>query len=198
VLLLAPRSSPDKYYVDSNAGYGALTHAHRFAVWTAARAVARNFTSTAEVSRAIDATTMPELVSVVSEWPATADEVDAYHRLWAGAMLKAFAANGVSGASYGRAAKVIAIYLKTTVVLGPQAGHPFAGLLHPPIDSVVLTGLKGHPAYQEHRTLWNVPWTKLEESDYFRLIDSLRSEGLDKPAFWHVERFWKPERDLAA
>ena len=96
---------------------------------------------------------------------------------------------------YGRAAKLIAIYLKVLVVAGGHAGSPFAERLHPPVDNELLKALsrdRGFP--REWRTNWRaIAWTRLDEDGYFALIESFRAAGLDRPAFWRIERYWSPE-----
>lgn len=174
--------------------YTAAEHRHRFAVWTAARATNRNFTKTTNIRSAVEMSGVREFVeSDHLGWPRTAEQVDRLHREWANLMLMQFEADGIQ-ASYGQAAKLIAIYLKTAVII-PAVSHPFADLAHPPIDDRVLSGLRIDPRFSRaQRSAWRtVKWTKLDEQTYFDLIDGLRTAALDRPSFWMIERYWQPE-----
>lgn len=61
---------------------------------------------------------------------------------------------------------------------------------------LLLKTLARNPVWNAaHRRLCReTRWTKLTESEYLRLIESFRAEGLDKPAFWMMERYWEPDR----
>ena len=97
-------------------------------------------------------------------------------------------------ATFGRAAKLIAIYLKSMVVLAGRHETPLGRTLHPPIDSILLTALADDEdaGFRDaSRQLWRrTRWTKLDETDYAEIIQSMRTERLDDP-FWGIERYWK-------
>ena len=179
----------------SNAAKYTLTeHRHRFAVWAAARAAQRGWTSTERLAAALEASGASALVrGSPTNWPATAGAFDAAQREWAHALLDHLAASGVHG-TYGRAAKLLAIYLKATIVLAGHADSPFGRVLHPPLDSILLRNLAADTRFPAaRRSLWRqTSWTRLDEQRYFELIDTLRATRLDQPAFWMVERYWQP------
>lgn len=172
--------------------YDLSEHRHRFAVWSASRAASVQFRrkdAEKEMRAALHASTISSLVlSGPSNWPV-ADEINTLHATWAGE-LQAM----VAGASYGRIAKLIALYLKVMIVLGGYADHEFGQALHPPVDSILLRNLSCDLTFSdEHRRLWlETRWTTLAKTQYFELIETLRAEALDKPAFWCIERYWKP------
>ncbi len=175
--------------------YDLPEHAHRFAVWAAARAAQRGLKdfSITRIRAAIEVSGIREIVADQSRWPTTAAEVDALHRRWARLMLRRFEQDGLKQVTYGRCALLIAVYLKTSVVL-PRPEHPFAALAHPPIDRKVLAALVAESRFRrDARTIWRSNWTELDEAAYFRLIGSLRNEELDRPAFWTLEDYWQPE-----
>lgn len=125
--------------------------------------------------------------------PDTAAEVDARHRQWCGRILETLAARGIANSTYGRAAKLLAVYLKASVVLAGAHETPFGRLLHPPIDAILLRRLSSDSA---HRSALRAPWrktrwTKLDEDGYFQLVEEFRQVGLDQPAFWAIERYWE-------
>jgi hypothetical protein len=126
--------------------------------------------------------------------PVTADGVDRAHRRWCRRILAFWRRRGVRG-TYGRAAKLLSIYLKGMVVVGPRANSAFARLAHPPIDRILLMALaRDRTKFNaDLRSIWRgTEWTSLDEKEYFELIGSFRAVGLDKPAFWQIERYWRP------
>ena len=90
-------------------------------------------------------------------------------------------------------AKLLAIYLKATVVLAGAHATPFGRLLHPPIDAILLRRLSADAAYPSDQcaTWRKIRWTQLNVDQYFQLIGELRAAGLDQPAFWAIERYWE-------
>ena len=60
----------------------------------------------------------------------SAEAFDELHERWAVGIIEAFRAEDVIF-TYGRAAKTIAIYLKTVIVTGGYADYEFATRLHP-------------------------------------------------------------------
>jgi hypothetical protein len=177
--------------------YSIDEHRHRFAVWTAAAAVRRGFSGTTpdRVSRAIEASGL-RLVAFAdpSVWPTDTRQLDMLHENWAHSIRASLEAEGVS-CSYGRAAKMIAVYLKATVILRVPISQEFAKLIHPPIDRALLQALSSDSKFAaDDRELWRrTAWTTLDEDQYFRLIETFRVNGRDRPGFWQVERYWRPE-----
>jgi len=130
----------------------------------------------------------------VGSWPSRQREVDALLRDSCRGVQEDLIASGLSDVTYGRAAKLVAIYLKTMVVLGGHEETPFGLMLHPPIDAIMLTALARDPSFSRaHRSLWrSTRWTQLGEDDYNELIASLRDAGLAENGFWRIERYWQP------
>lgn len=161
-------------------------HLHNYAVWAAARAVARNFTNTANVKSAIEKTELRSLLD--SNEKFTIASFDQFHRETAGkiiAHLKFIDNELGEKASYGRAAKIIAIYIKTAIVIRDSGMSNLARIAHPPIDRILLTNAsKKH----ENLGLTTDNWTQLSEVKYFELIEKLRTIELEY--FWELERYW--------
>lgn len=57
-------------------------------------------------------------------------------------MLQQLTKAKVEEASFGRAAKLIAIYLKTTIVLSGAENTTLGRVIHPPIDSILLKAMR--------------------------------------------------------
>lgn len=174
--------------------YTPSVHAHRYAAWCAARASGRGLegSTNAVIRDALEASDLPADLDSPDAWPATSSAFDARHITWCEQVLTHMHARGVVDATFGRAAKVVAIYLKTRVVCGGQHDRPLGQLAHPPIDRVLLQALARDRRFSRaHRALWRqTRWTALDASAYGEIIHSLREENLDEGGFWRVERWW--------
>jgi hypothetical protein len=156
---------------------------HEYAIWTAARAAQRGFTTTAEIRKAIEATSLQADCNDASiKW--SEEHFDAKHKEWGNIMMEQLKAKDCS---YGRAAKIIAIYIKTAVILPNKGEGELASVAHPPIDRILQTELMRH----KNKYLGEViAWTEMNEPDYFKLIIQLRTFAEFKP-FWQVEKHWR-------
>ena len=171
------------------AHYTFTQHVHNYAVWTAARAVSRNFTTTALVKNAIEVSDLQSFVT--SSAPISHEEFDRLHRVWANQLISELKKTTEGKASYGRAAKIISIYLKTAVVLCNKGECKKSAVIHPPIDAILLNNLASNCAMPE---LKNEPWTTLDELKYWALVQKLRTT---LPKFdWTLEFYWSPEREV--
>jgi hypothetical protein len=179
--------------------YSLFTHRHNFAVWAAARASQRRFknANVHKLKTALEASKLPQAIQNPSDWPITAEQFDSFHRKYCTEIMDALKDASVTDVSYGRAAKLVAIYLKAMIVVSEHAQSAFAAIIHPPVDRVLLQNLaRDRRFHPQLRNRWrNLNWTGLSESDYFTLIEEFRRNNLDKPAFWMLERYWEPTRD---
>lgn len=187
--------------VTARADYTVVEHRHRFATWAAARAAARGLdgATTSVLSNAISLCGVAAVARGAPEvWPSSAPDFDDAHARWSNAALAVLAAEGVSSATYGRVAKLIAIYLKSMVIVAGAHETAFGRVLHPPIDEILLRALARTTTFgKASRRLWRrTTWTKLDAAGYAQLIRSLRDEGLDSPAFWTIEEYWRPTKSI--
>jgi hypothetical protein len=158
-------------------------HKHRYAVWTAARAVQRSFTTTENIQRAIETTDIRTFAETGKTVSAAA--YDALHEQWCLQLISSFLPGVIC--SYGRAAKMIAIYLKTSVILPTQGASALCDVIHPPLDSTLLNRLakeKGLEALAAKR------WTQFDDKDYREVVRVIR--GKNYPFNWRLETFWQP------
>jgi hypothetical protein len=89
----------------------------------------------------IDSLNVCGVVAVVNspaDWPQTAEDFDDVHHTWCTALLNSLHSAGIDKASYGRAAKVIAVYLKSRIVLAGHHDTAFGKVIHPPFDGILL------------------------------------------------------------
>lgn len=167
-------------------GYAAYQHRHHFAIWAAARATQRGFTTTGNLRDALESTSIEEFV----ESPCGKETFDDRHRAWCNNICDHLVSIGVEGATYGRASKLVGVYLKSMVVL-PELEGAEASYIHPPIDRILLQNIAKDPEVSaEHsRILRNTSWTQLDEQAYFNLLSILRDVNGDRP-FWKLEEYW--------
>ncbi|HEY8897540.1 MAG TPA: hypothetical protein VIM79_22095 [Niastella sp.] len=160
-------------------------HRHRYAVWTAARAVQRNFTITTAIREAIESSDLRDFMENEKEYNQI--EFDAFHKTCAGKIIDSFKNQGIENVSYGRAAKIIAIYLKTTVVLCNKATCTKSDVIHPPVDRILLQNLaKTEPGLKE---LADKNWTMFDLQNYWQTVELIRSRF---GSFnWRLEEFWE-------
>ena len=128
--------------------YDLAEHRHRFAVWAAARAAQRGFTTVRNLRDALQATDIRAVLASPSTFEYSATQCDELHRRWCLSICASLADRGLSKekATYGRAAKLVAVYFKAIVMMGEQWDSRFARNMHPPIDRVLLQGLAASKA----------------------------------------------------
>ncbi len=167
--------------------YNFNEHKHNYAVWTAARAVQRNFTTTLKIKKAIEVSDLRKFSE--DETNYTVEDFDIFHKECANQIINAFKKNGLEEVSYGRAAKIISIYLKTSVILNSKGENGKSEIIHPPIDSILLNNISKE--FPELKELQSIRWTKLDEPKYWELVSKLKTFFVDFN--WKLEEFWKPE-----
>lgn len=105
------------------------------------------------------------------------------------------AASGVGKAfSHEVAAKLINVYLKARFVCGGHADHLNVGLLHPPIDEVLLDAMFHNDVGGLRAALWTkarkVRWSKLSSDQYEEVIRGIRKSTQGQP-MWKIEEHWR-------
>ena len=166
----------------SEDNYTFAEHVHRFAVWTAARAVQRNFTTTENIRKAIEQTELQNFFfrKVIN----SPEQFDKFHEKTCDKLITEFRKLG-KVASYGRAAKIVAIYIKTAIVIPESGKSKLSKIAHPPIDRILLHNLDSK--YPELK-LKSSNWTTLNKVEYFKLIQKFREDFGD--CFWKIEVNW--------
>jgi hypothetical protein len=176
--------------------YDLAEHRHRFAVWAAARATQRGFTTVRNLRAALGATDIRRRLDTPSTFGCSAAEFDEMHLRWCSTICSSLTDRGIAKkrATHGRAAKLVAVYLKALVLLGERWDSPFAHNMHPPVDRILLQGLATSKMLKSsHQSAWrSVNWTELDRVGYESLIGQLRAVvHADKP-FWIIEEYWEP------
>ena len=169
-------------------------HKHRYAVWTAARAQ-RAYATTEIIENAINAT---DLQAFSKQTELISQEAfDAKHHQWCLSMisyLQAYQAKKMD-CTYGRAAKIIAIYLKTAVILPNKGASPICDVIHPPVDRILLANIGKKIDLKAHIKLG---WTSFCEEHYHELMKIIRDHHdiLGCSFNWRLEENWKASGEL--
>jgi hypothetical protein len=107
----------------------------------------------------------------------------------------------VTDFSFGRAQKLVNIYLKTVLVCGGHHQHKLVALLHPPLDSELFKGLRSflwenRKRLAEARAAFiaaqklNPSWTTFSEDDYRKHMEAIKLL-MDGQPLYLVEEHWK-------
>ncbi|KAB7730234.1 hypothetical protein F5984_13760 [Rudanella paleaurantiibacter] len=167
--------------------YNFEQHLHNYSVWTAARAAQRGYASTATIKAAIENS---ELRQYAENGLSDRESFNAFHRRCANDLIHHLSREVGREATYGRAAKIISIYLKTSVILTNKAGCERSKFIHPPIDRILLRRIAEHTKIRKYQKM---NWTRLDEVSYWKLVDEL--SNLFGKFDWSLEEFWSPERE---
>lgn len=176
--------------------YGIDEHRHRFSIWAAARAAQRRFAKVDTLRKALETCGVVEFLVTASFDDMDEMRFDELHRQWCRSIVDFLERADVPKVTFGRAAKLIAMYLKSVVVLGSGSETALAHVAHPPIDSILLRNLAVSDVGSEYRGEWKkTRWTKLNEHQYYQLIKQLRRALGPEEPFWKLERFWTVTND---
>ena len=178
-----------------NNKYTIEEHSHRFAVWTAARAATRGMKggTTQNVEKSIEVANLRSFVEIENiDTPISSFDVyKKHHDKYCEKIVKCFKDIGIP-CTHGRAAKIIAIYIKTRIL--NTEGHRLMNFAFPPIDSILLENLAKE--YPKLKDLKKVKWTQLEPDEYNNIIVRLNNEWCIKKQkkMWEVEQYFDAAR----
>lgn len=172
--------------------YDLFEHRHRFSVWAAARATQRGFTSVENLRDAIENCGITNFLNNPNALTTDQQAFEEQHKIWCRSIVDFLRRRDIAKVTYGRAAKLVAIYLKSMVILGTSANTSLASVAHPPIDRILLQNLSRATEIQSpHKTRFRtINWTELDEQSYYHLISDLRDCLRADEPFWSLERFW--------
>ena len=144
---------------------------------------AAGFASIELIEQAICATNLKEFAE--SSTLITQEDFDQLQKSWCHTLIHFFC--DINNCSYGRAAKIVAIYLKTSVVLPEKCTSQRYSFIHPPIDNRVLTSLSKKEGLEK---LKKETWTKFDEEKYWYIVQKVRS--VCNFFHWGIESGWTP------
>jgi hypothetical protein len=174
--------------------YDLFEHRHRFAIWAAARAAQRRLGASVDTLReALEKTGIKDFVRDQVTVQISAEEFAIQHRKWCESIVEFLTNAGVREVYFGRAAKLVGIYLKSMIVIGPHADTMLARVAHPPIDRLLLQELARHSdvPIDARRVFRTANWTTLDQAKYEDLVGLIRSVLPEKVnPFWQLEQYW--------
>lgn len=172
--------------------YDLFTHRHNFAVWAAARAAQRGFTNVQNLKEALEASGVQRFLPDPAFTDVNCTRFDELHRSWCTAIVNCLNARNIPNVTFGRAAKLIAIYLKAMVITGGSAYSTLGRCIHPPIDRRLLQALASDSRHdKQERDGWRqTNWTQINENEYYELIKTLRATLSPEIPFWMLEEYW--------
>lgn len=170
--------------------YCIAEHIHRYAVWTAARAASKSRLKNSEIDFIINQVGLREAVNELAKDNNVTEQVyRSWLRLkgeeiisvvkeknWSDFKTKQF--------SFGLAAKIIAIYIKTAVVLPTNGNSSLAKVAHPPIDSILLKSMN-----TKHQLKLETNWSTFKWERYEKMIDEVLVFFPAQP-YWMIEDAW--------
>jgi hypothetical protein len=179
--------------------YDLFEHRHRFSSWAAARAAQRGWAS-ATTKNLMDSIENSGIVNFLHKDDAISTDEAMFkkqHKIWCRSIINFLNSRGVSKVTYGRVAKLVAVYLKSMVIIGPYANSSLASVAHPPIDRILLRNLSNAPEIEnnlrERCRLLN--FTELDEQSYYDIVIELRGCLNPDEPFWSLERYWTVTND---
>lgn len=172
--------------------YDLFGHRHRFSLLAAARATQRGFTTVENLWDALKNSGIANFLRNTDALVTVEAAFKKLHKIWCRSIVEFLENRGVAKVTYGRAAKLVAAYLKSMVIIGTNADTPLASVAHPPVARILLQNLSRAPEIQskDKRRWWTIKWTELDEESYYDLISQLRGCLRANEPFWSLERFW--------
>lgn len=174
--------------------YDVYEHRHRFAIWAAARAAQRGSTG-ANMNRLHTALTQCGVVRFAQSRRSLntpGPEFERLHRKWCRCIIQfTRAQDGMATFTFGRAAKLVAVYLKVMITLGSHHESRLARVAHSPIDRRLLINIARRHDVAFPRTPSGAikGWSTLTEQEYNEVIGELRNVANGRP-LWELEEYW--------
>jgi hypothetical protein len=174
--------------------YDVSEHAHRFAIWTAARAATRGMAggTTKNIEKAIGRANLRSFLDA-SEGQKGISDFESYlkkHDDFCKEIISYF--NEIKlECTYGRAAKIVAVYFKTRLL--NLENHPLINVIFPPIDSVLLKNLANKSRDPELKFLADKKWTQFDEGGYQEIMEDIEKWSVrNNLKYWELEKYWWP------
>ena len=109
---------------------------------------------------------MVEFVKENEEKDISQSDFDKHHESWCESIMQTWERDEIKGASYGRAAKLLAVYIKSMIVVR-DGQSKLSAVAHPPIDRMILKNIsKDESIKHQNRGGWKeIKWTKMNKSE---------------------------------
>lgn len=158
-------------------------HIHRFALWTAVRASQRGWLDSTTISEALEEIDIRKYHKILKKNANL--EYDFLHKELCNKLIESKKLKQHKPA-FGRAAKVIAIYFKTAIVIPERGEGELINKIYPPIDSILLENLAKKFIYLS--SLKNYKWTQISEKEHNDIKGLIIGQGLTFN--WKLEEYW--------
>ena len=164
-------------------------HVYRYSIWAAARAAQRGLKgfTIEKLKTILDNINFKNLVNSYMKGDIDSKTFEIFHKKIAKDIILKGAELKVN-ITYGRASKVISIYLKTAIIIPNSGKGKAAEVIHAPIDSILLKELSKKYSKPNWKRL---TWTTFTETEYWELISDFKKNNL--PINWKLEQYWNPE-----
>lgn len=176
--------------------YSIQQHIHRFSVWTAARAASRSRLKNSEVEAIIHHIRLEEQIAALRNQQELTSAAYAEWLKKTGEQCIAFVQTSTFGDyqkryfSFGLAAKMIAIYIKTTEIIPSRGESMLSTIAHPPVDSILLSNIKR----QFPGLTIPTNWSTFSCQKYFEVYAQIEKYNSGNPS-WKLERWWSVSKN---
>lgn len=166
-------------------------HRHNFSVWAAARAAQRGFTDVKNLREALEGCGVREFLQQTHAKDTSFEQYRDLHSNWCNSIMEHLESLGLESVTFGRSAKLIAIYLKSMVVIRDETSDLAINVL-PSIDGVLLKNISKDRTLEKdfRKKCANIKWTQLDENEYNQLIDDLKKYIILDQPMWSLEHYW--------
>ena len=161
-------------------------HVHRYSCWTAARAASISRFSNNEISQFILENNLQNALGEIKKEEITSAQYKEWFVRQTDVMetsmknyVESREEKPFRNISFGIAAKVVSIYVKTSEIISSGGLSPISKVAIPPVDSYLLKGLK----------IKSKPWSTLNKEEYMTLVNDLEDRVQGQP-FWKLEFYW--------
>ena len=177
--------------------YDIFRHRHNFSVWAAARAAQRRFTTVDKLREALQCSGLIEFIRDQAASQIDAATFATHHNKWCEKIIEILKHSGVENVTFGRAAKLVAVYIKSMVVVGPHTQTSLARVAHPPIDRILLQNLSHlrQLPRDTRKVFRTTTWTDLSRDQYYALIRLILHSVPNVDPFWRLEEYWTVTQD---
>jgi len=171
--------------------YSLEEHKHNFSVWAAARATQRSFTTVENLRNALEQSGIREFLQDPVSKNTTSPMYHELHSKYCNSIMDYLTKLNIDGVTFGRAAKLIAIYLKSMIVNCDE--HCSLSInAYPPIDSILLKNISKDIKLPKElrKKCEKIKWTFLDEVKYNNLINDLKTYVIFDQPMWYIEKYW--------
>jgi len=174
--------------------YQIQDHIHLYASWAAGRAssVKNNRFKVEIAQKILSKSVIKSFILNPDALPTNEKEFTLSHKIWRQQIID-LAEEEELHLTHGISAKLINMYLKSTIICGGFHKHKNTKFIHPPIDRVLLKELY-RVNFNNKKKFWkeyeNIAWSKFNSEQYEKVISEIKV-GINGAPLWEIEKYWK-------